>query len=392
MSRSRLSVLVLLAACAQASPPPGGPPDREPPRILETTPAQGAVVPDFKDAVVFKFDQTLSERGARPADVIVVSPEAGEVKVDRSGSELKVTVAGGWQKGRIYHVNLLPGLQDRFGNPRVAAYDLIFSTGPAIPTTALGGLVSDRLTSRPVANARVLAVSAIDSAAYATQTDTAGFFAFRSLPMGAYRVTAFTDLNRNRKLDGADPRDSTFANVATVRDTQVVEFSVLAPDSTPARLLRADARDSLQVRLAFDDFMEGNEPLAGVTARAWQFPDSTPVSGVVLHLRDFEARQRAARDTLVPPPVRRAARADTSRILPSQELVWVPNRPLTPRARHRITVTGIRNITGLANGGGSVTFEAPARPRALPTDTTGALRAKPDTAAVIRDTTRARRP
>jgi hypothetical protein len=385
----RILVVSVIAACAQASPPPGGEPDRTPPRIIETIPAQNAVVPGFSGVVRIRFDETLSERGPREGEMAFVSPETGEVDVDRDGKELKVKIAGGWQPGRVYHVVVFPGFVDRRGNARPDAYELVFSTGPEILPTVLGGMVEDRLTGRAVANARVVAI-ATDSTAYTTLTDSAGFFSLRSLPLGTFRTLAYLDQNRNREMDGLEARAETVTTLAAVTDTPIVELSVLALDTTPARLLSAEASDSARVTLAFDDFITAEEQISGVSTTVWLLPDSARhPGGELLRLRDVQARQRAeaeARlralgDTIRPPPVETGAAADTTaRKLPSQTLVWVPRTPLVHGARYRITVFGIRNIGGVPGGGGSVVFEVPAARPPAAVDTTAAP--PPDSAAV----------
>ena len=384
LSTLHFGLILLLGACAQASSPPGAPPDRTAPRVISSVPEQGEMVPGFKGPVRIRFDETLSEKGPRPADMAAVSPESGDLEVSRHGSEIRIMPKQGFQNGRVYHVTVFQGLQDRFGNSRQAPYELIFSTGPDILATALGGLVFDRLTGKPINNGRVVAVNINDSAAYTTLTDTAGFFGMRSLPMGAYRVLAFVDNNRDRKLNGIEPRDSTLKALSTVRDTQTVELSLLARDTTPSRLLHADATDSLQVRLSFDDFMEAAQPLAPVHAQVWQLPDSLPIAGTLFHVREFEQRLRAMSDTTTrKPQTLRGPTPDTTRTLPEQELVWLPAQPLKPSTRFRVTVQGIRNISGLLNGGGSVVFESPARPRSIvPRDTTAVKPKKPDTTTV----------
>lgn len=376
----KLVAVALGGGCAQASAPPGGTPDQEAPRVIAATPDTNAVVPNFTGPVRIRFDETLSERGVREDDMVAVSPETGEVKAERHGPEVRVTIEGGWQPGRVYHVTVLPGLQDRRGNARRQSYELVFSTGPEILPTALGGIVKDQLTERPVANARVQATGA-DSVVYTALTDTAGFFALRSLPIGAYQTVAYLDVNRNRKLDGLEPRDARVAAVVTARDTAVVEFSVLALDTTPARLLRAEARDTMHVRLSFDDFIAAGEPLGTMASQIWELPDSVAgPRGVMARLRDYEARARAARDTLAPPPITRGAARDTAKSLPTQELVWVPEQPLKPNTRYRISITGVRNIAGIRLGGGSVPFTTPPRPRPPARDTTAAP-ARPDSTA-----------
>jgi hypothetical protein len=383
---------LLIGACAQASGPPGGGRDQAPPRIIATVPDTNAVTPNFNDEVVFRFDETLSERGVREEDMVLVSPETGEVEVKRKGREIRVKIEGGWQSGRVYHVTLLPGLQDRHGNPRAQTYELVFSTGPEIQATAIAGLVKDHLTFRPVTNARVIATSLADSATYLTLTDTAGFFALRSLPPGAYRTTAYIDTNRDRKLSGLEPRDEERVNLTAARDTPVVELSVLALDTTPARLLRAEARDSLHMLLTFDDFIAATEPLNTVTVSVFIMPDSTLLPrGSLLFPRDYDRLVQARMDTTAKAAPGRPVAAPTDTVrLPTQTLVWTPQGTLRPKTRYRVIVNGVRNIVGLAGGGGTTSFETPARPPAAPADSAAAKRTPADSAAArpaARDTT-----
>ena len=124
-ARSRalaFAVATLLGGCAQASSPPGGERDRLPPRIIGTMPDTNAIVQRVDGPVIIRFDETLSERGPRADDMIAVSPQTGEVEVDRKGREIHVEIDGGWQPGRIYHVTVLSGLQDRHGNTRAQTY------------------------------------------------------------------------------------------------------------------------------------------------------------------------------------------------------------------------------------------------------------------------------
>jgi hypothetical protein len=356
-------LLMAAAACARVMSPTGGEPDKEPPRIVETDPAQNAPATQHAGTtrpVRIIFHETLSERG--PREMVLVSPETGEVDVERDGKELRVTIEGGWQAGKIYRVTVLPGLLDRFGNARTTAHELVFSTGAAIPSNVLGGLVTDRITGRPVANARVEAISRADSTPYTTVTDTGGFYALRALPPGMYDTRIYADQNRNRRLDRFEAVATLPINVATDTDTLVLEFALLARDTTPARLLRADIRDSLQVRLSFDDYMDPAGGLPAMRITAWQLPDSTQIAGgTIMTPREFTAL-RARADTARTRAA--AAAADTARVLPINELVWVPATPLRAGTRYRISLTGYRNLAGLPDGGGSVVATAPAAVRA----------------------------
>src|SRR5690606_13186552 len=129
---------------------------------------------------------------------------------------------------------------------RPAAYDLVFSTGGTITPNVIGGIATDRITGRPVSGARVEAIARADSTVFASMTDSLGFYAIRSLPAGEYDLRVFTDQNRNRTLDGVEARATLTFTIAET-DTLAHELSLLALDTTAARLVRASPRDSLQV-------------------------------------------------------------------------------------------------------------------------------------------------
>ena len=108
-------------ACANTGEPPGGPPDTSPPQVLAVQPESGAVVPDWKGDAVIQFDDVIDEMATGGggggaitglARQIVLSPVAGEVKVSWHRSSIHVKPAEGWKPGRVYHLQLLPGIVD----------------------------------------------------------------------------------------------------------------------------------------------------------------------------------------------------------------------------------------------------------------------------------------
>lgn len=374
-----LLTLLLSVACARVMAPSGGDRDREAPRIVETEPVQNLIAMNYANTtkpVRIVFHETISERS--PREMVQVSPETGEVHVDRDGNVLEVTIEGGWREGRVYRVTVLPGILDRHGNARTVPYELVFSTGGAMHANALGGSATDRITGRPIANARVEARLVTDTATvYTAVSDSAGFFAMRSLPVGNYRTVVYADQNRNRVADRAEARaDSSITLSAT--DTLVLELTLLARDTTPARLLRADIRDSAQVRLTFDDYMAAHATRSNIIVTAWQFPDSSVVpTAALLTPALFQSTRGDTTRTTSP----RLPQSPDTLQLPINELVWVPAVPLRPSTRYRFTVTGYTNLHGIPGGGGSVTATSPAPPRVAPAPV------RTDTAAAPRDTT-----
>ena len=404
------------AACARAYPPPGGDRDVTPPRLVETEPAALAVVPGYTGAVVFRFDERISERGFSEA-LVLLSPLDSALRVERAGNEVRVRLDGGWRPDRIYRVVLLPGARDLFGNIRQQPAEIVFSTGPEIPSTAVAGLVMDRITGRAAQNGMVRAVRSGDDLAYTAVADSAGFFSLRHVPPGEYEVLAFADLNRNRRRDPAEPVDSGHvARLSSPVDTVMLVFDVLPADTSPPRVTRAEAIDSFHVRVTFDDYFDVGEQFTGATAVVHLLPDSVIRSrgrGFLI-APEFE-RQRAAEeaaraDTLpaavpdtaeVPaaaaPPVRRPAR-EPPPPLPSRDVVVELDQPLEIGQAYVITVSDAVNISGLA-GGGSARFEVrapPPRPEpelpAVPPDSTPPLPGvPPDTTPLPSDTARSRR-
>lgn len=373
------------SACARAYAPPGGERDTQPPRLLETYPAPLAVVGPFTTPAVFRFDERLSERQFTES-LVVVSPLDGAVRVRRAGREVRVEIDGGWRADRVYRVTLLPGVRDLFGNIRNEPAEIVFSTGPEIPQTAIAGLVHDRITGRPVDTGVVTAVRRGDGVEYMALTDTAGFYSMRHMPLGEYDVLAWHDQNRNRRRDPAEAVDTgAVATLATVTDTVALVFNVMPVDTTPPRALRAEAIDSLHVRVFFDDWFDIDVPVTA-GAEVHRLPDSTRVAGASrilhapVHERERAAAQAAAADTAGPP--RRAQPATP--LLPTRDLVVELDRPLAP-GTYAITIGGAVNISGLT-GGGVVRFELraappPREPAAAPPDTAGV---PPDTALLRR--------
>jgi hypothetical protein len=245
----------------------------------------------------------------------------------------------------------------------------VFSTGPPIPNTAVAGFLFSRLTNKPVPDARVEGIRRTDSVMYVTVSDTAGFFALRYMQPGTYSIHAYVDQNRNRKVDMQELQVDTSVTLASARDTVLFTLAMLPRDTTPPRLVRADARDSMQVRLVFDDYLPPTLP-PGVGGRLLHLPDS--VSVPVAHIltpRAFDSlmvAQRAAQTGADTARARQQNQArtltDTAAALPTQELVLIPAVPLAPRTRYRIVIVGVPNVVGLTGGGGAVTFETAAPP------------------------------
>lgn len=347
----------MTSACARQGMPPGGPEDRRPPVVVATVPDTFAVLTEpFRGPVRFIFDERISERtaGGSIQDAVVVSPRTGDVRVSHGRQSVSVDIDGGFQPGLVYRVTLLPVLRDLFNNQMLDPFEVVFSTGTDFNPSAVAGTVWDRVTAEGVESLEVMALSRDnpDGPVHVARTDTGGVYVFRYLPPGGYRLVAYQDRNRNRIVDPMELQgEGGFA--VSGADTLFVDVAVLQPDTTPARLLRAQVLDSLTVLLEFDDHLdpEARSDLFGVSLVA----DSTevPVRVDVFHERDYarwvgqlqdsftrldsiEAAERAEEALFQAAEARRAPRPDSAvgdTLLPAAVPQVTPRTAPGPAAR-----------------------------------------------------------
>jgi hypothetical protein len=367
--RFKVEILLILflslgAGCAHVEPPRGGPDDREPPQLLASRPDSLAIVPNLTTPVVLLFDERISERGVEAA--VMVSPRTSMVRIDHRRDELRVSLRDGWVPGVIYHITVLPEIQDLFGNRRRESISFVFSTGPSIPDTRVSGTVTDRITGRNEEGVRVEAIRLADSLVYAVPTDSAGRFEMSRVPEGEYKVRAYRDMNRDRVLDPFEPRDSAFVTI-TEADPPAVSLAVLLPDTTPPQLGSIRIVNG-NIEVQFDDHLDPDQAFTAgqVTVAA---PDGTllPVAEVAVGALQAQVREGApgqAPDPARPPRIPVSPAALT---VPSQTLMIRLGEgvALQPGSEYRVTIRGVINVNGLTNDVEG-TFTAPPRAEAPP--------------------------
>jgi len=405
--RFALPLLAAFAGCARVMAPPGGERDEAPPVVIATSPEQGSTIRATDEPVRIQFDERISERGVE--DAVYVSPVTGAADATSGRDDIEVRIAGGWQPGRVYRVVVQGVVRDLFNNPLGRPIEIAFSTGAPFPESAVAGVVYERVTGRPVADARVEAHPVEGGAYHLALSDTGGVFRMPLLPPGSYRLRAYTDQNRDRRRDDFEPGDSTMIDVGAT-DTLLRPLALLRDDTSAANVTRVQVVDSITLRVQLDDYMDVAEPQSGASVRVRALPDSTPVAlaGVwyphaltaerarqdsiarerapaaegdsagaaaidtiaVAPPRDTVPRgaaDRAVADTLPPDPltlrVREAGLLPArDEPLPARELMVVLAQPLVPEAEYHLEVRGILNLAGVPGGGGTATFHAPAAP------------------------------
>ncbi len=387
MARGGVAVVAAaVVACASAVPPPGGPPRKDPPELIEVLPESNSV--NVRTSrVVFRFDEVVSERPVSGAEDLsgefLISPRKGTPEVAWHRDHYSVSPPGGFRPNTAYTVTMLPGVADLHGNVQKHGATVTFSTGPTIPPTVVRGRVFDWLEGRVAPNAFIDAFQqpippkAKDTVDYVTVADSTGAFVLRHLPPGQYTVRGYVDANNNRRLDPNEIWDS--ASVTLV-DSARVELLAFLHDTVGPYARDIVVRDSVTLRLTFDQGIEPNQPLTAALFTITAKDSSTVPIKVVESAAEYDSaeiaaqRQRAdsvvradslrrvdsglaTRDTTAARrrrELRQAQRDSAARAkllrpsLPSpvHEVVLVLGTPLQPGATYRLHIEGLRGILG----------------------------------------------
>jgi hypothetical protein len=394
-------------------PPPGGPPDAAPPQLVKTFPDSFQVFQDFDSDVEFVFEEVISEggspnQGTGTGDLerlVILSPTREVPKVRWRRDRITVRPDEGWQRDRVYRVELLPGVTDLRRNRLDSGAVVTFSTGAPAPRTRFQGVVVDWTSARPAPGALVVAMMLPDSLTYRGLADSSGRFNLGPLPAGRYVVSGVLDENRNHLADAREAFDSALV----ARSDSALELWAFVHDTNPPRVRTVTPQDSASASVELTQPLDPRQRLQPSAVRLSLLPDSTPVKVASilpkplddsLHARRLSERDTtardttAARDTMAPPGPARArprpgARRQaleqlTSRPALTNTLVLRPAAPWRPGARFSVEIRGVRNVTGVTGDvvGALVIPEPAARDTAAPADT---LRKGRDTTRTGRD-------
>jgi hypothetical protein len=391
-----VSVLFALAAlaCARIEPPPGGPPDTSPPQLLATRPDSFARIPGFRGSVEFRFDEVISEgssanEGTGTGDLeklVILSPSTKVPDVSWHRDRIDVRPSGGWQRDRVYRVELLPGVTDLRRNRSDTGAVLTFTTGAPLPATSIQGTVVDWTTSRPAPAALVEAILLPDSLPYRGVTDSSGHITLGPLPAGDYLVRGVLDQNHNMRLDPREAFDS--ARLARGK-TSAGELWAFVHDTTPPRIRTITVADSVSATIELTQSLDPRQRLAPAAATVRLLPDSTPVRVASLlpkpvddslHARQGAARDTTARDTTARDTTARDTTARdttgarrlgiaaaepkplTTRPPLTDRLVLRVQQPWKPDTKYAVDIRGLRNVTGVAGNATGVLTVSKAPP------------------------------
>ena len=422
---ARLLLTVLVGggggACASQGDPPGGPPRTTPPAIVRTVPESGSVAPELHGDAVVQFDEVIDEMPSRGgpagavsglAQKVILSPVGSDVKVSWHRSSIHLSPREGWKRGRVYHLQVFPGIADLRRNATKTGTTIVFTTGPAVPATTLAGTVLLWAEQHTLPQAVIRAAPLPDTVAYVTLADSAGNFRLAAVPPGRYRVWAIQDENTNRRQDRREAFDTVTVTVDTSANALLWAF---VHDTVGPRVRTVEPIDSVNFRVAFSAPLDPRHALDTARVRVLALPDSSPVAVRALYTAavfdSIQARTRAVADSLKrlrdttarrdttahpgarPPAAQRAPavgrapgapsgtdtaapKLDTARVrkllserpVPYDRFVVQTVQPLAPGGKYLVRVRGATNLSGVAADGQGV-LVVPV-PKPVPADTT----------------------
>lgn len=375
--------LAVLSACAKMEPPPGGPPDLTPPQLIAVRPESLQRISNFSGDVEFRFNEVVSEggspsRGAGTGDLerlIILSPTTRVPEIRWRRNRITVKPSEGWKPNRVYRVELLPGVTDLRRNRSTKGAVLTFTTGAALPSRTLQGLVVDWSTNRPAVQALVEALLVPDSLPYHGLTDSTGRFSLGPLPAGDYLVKGVIDQNHDFQ---AGPREAFDSIRILARDTtgRVGELWTFVHDTAAERIRTMTVTDSVSASVEFSQLLDPRQKLALTSVTLRSLPDSAAVKVTSLlpkplddslHARAPAAPDSTRRDTTrrdstarerpglreIEEPRARAERQGANQPLTtrpelSDQLVLRVPQPWKPEGKYELEVRGVRNVSGVS--------------------------------------------
>lgn len=202
---------VFLYRCANPVMPQGGPKDTEPPKLIKATPPNQSIHFNAKK-IQLEFDEfiVLKEIGKK----FLMSPpllEKPEFKVKRR--TLEIELKDTLRPNTTYSLYFADAITDLNENNPIPDFQYVFSTGMAIDSLELSGILHDAFTLKPVENVMVMLwfegndttplnrMPLYSPPAYASRTQKDGSFKLRYLRNEKYLLFALKDANANYIFD-----------------------------------------------------------------------------------------------------------------------------------------------------------------------------------------------
>jgi hypothetical protein len=196
------AIILCFIRCAQITPLTGGDRDTTPPKPLAWFPQNGSV--QFSGRTIeIEFDEYIQLRDV--PNQVVITPQLKELPdISAKGKKLIIKFQQDFRPNTTYHMNFGNSITDLHEGNAATGLDYVFSTGTAIDSLKLSGILLDAFTRQPVKDAWVLlyenendSVVFRDKPSYLGKSAGDGSYSISYLKRGKYKVFALKDNNRN---------------------------------------------------------------------------------------------------------------------------------------------------------------------------------------------------
>ena len=216
-------VAALLAACASIGSPEGGPRDYTPPQVVKSSPEPGTL--NFKgQKVEITFDEIVNLKNQQKKVVISPAPRTQPL-IRAVGKKVTVEFRDPLEENTTYVIDFSNAIEDNNESNQLDGYAFVFSTGDAIDTLAVSGIVLRANDLEPMQHVIVGLHSNLDDTAFTclplervSRTNDLGKFTIQGLKPGSYHVFALNDVDGDYRM--ARTEDIAFLDEIVVPDTR----------------------------------------------------------------------------------------------------------------------------------------------------------------------------
>ena len=314
-----MSLLLALAlvACASIGTPDGGPYDEEPPVLLKATPVLNATGVSVAK-ITLEFDENVTLENAFE-NVVVSPPQLQMPEIKYSGKKIMVELFDTLKPNTTYSVDFGNAIVDNNERNPYENFAYVFSTGDAVDTLAVSGVVLNAADLEPIKGMIVGLHSCLDDSAFSklpfervSRTDSRGRFTIKGIAPGKYRVYALSDANQNYLFDQkseavawlptviephAAPAvrpDTIWRDSVTIDTIRYINYTRFMPDDLVLRVFKEDFMSQYLVKQTRDQHNK--------LALFFAAPNNTlpRLEGLDFDLTDAYILEKSARmDTLV---------------------------------------------------------------------------------------------
>ncbi len=201
-----LCLAYLYMSCANESNPTGGPRDTTPPKLVSRT-VKDSMLRFTGGTVSFAFDEKI-ESNTIVVETFPLLTQKPKVVVNKKVLSI-ILPDTLLQKNTTYKISLGTSVKDIYEGNMAQSIDFTFSTGDALDTLSIAGIVKKAATGQPDTGATVLLYPIVESDSdvsiklpmYAAHVASNGAFVFTNLPPREFFVYAISDGNKNNKYD-----------------------------------------------------------------------------------------------------------------------------------------------------------------------------------------------